>query len=351
VAVHQEVDFLVEAANIRAFLDTHGERKNIRIPRVFDELSSRTVLTLEFIEGTKISQVDLAVHDRSRLARLIVEDSFRQLFQDGLFHGDPHPGNILILPGDDLALLDFGLVGRLTPQMRDTLVMLALAIALRDADSVARLVYRVGVPDSRANLLGFRADIERILNRYLPHALGEISAQHLLRDLFDLAVQYRIRIPKEYALLSRAAIEVEGILRSLHPEMNVGEVVMPYARELLWGRYDPTKLQGSLMRALLRVQSLASELPVQLSQILLDLESGKFSINIKTEALEVMNRNLRAIGAVTFAGFCACGFIVGAFRESLCSGRSELPLPPPWWAELSPGTFSATASARSALPG
>jgi ubiquinone biosynthesis protein len=191
--------------------------------------------------------------------------------------------------------------------------MLALAIALRDADSVARLVYRVGVPDSRANLLGFRADIERILNRYLPHALGEISAQHLLRDLFDLAVQYRIRIPKEYALLSRAAIEVEGILRSLHPEMNVGEGVLPYARELLWGKYDPTKLQGSIMRALLRVQSLANELPVQLSQILLDLESGKFSINVKTEALEVMNRNLRAIGAVTFAGFCACGFIIGAF--------------------------------------
>lgn len=313
LAIHEELDFLTEASNIRAFHDTPRERKSIRIPKVFVDLSSRTVLTLEYLSGNKISQADLAIHDRARLARIIVEESFRQLFQDGLFHGDPHPGNILVLEGSDLALLDFGLVGRLTPQMRDTLVMLSLAIALRDSDSVARILYRVGVADSRANLIGFRNDIEKILGQYLPKTLGAINAQHLLRDLFDLAVQYRIRIPKEYALLSRAAIEVEGVLRSLHPELNVGEVVLPYAKELLLGQYDPSKLQGSVMRAMLRLQNLATELPVQLSQILLDLESGKFSVNVKTESLEVMNANLRALGAVTFAGFCACGFIVGVF--------------------------------------
>ena len=98
-----------------------------------------------------------------------------------------------------------------------------------------------------------------------------------MRDLLDLAVKYRIRIPKEYALLSRASVSTEGMLRSLYPEMNILEVALPYAKELLADRYDPSQLQGGLMRTLLRFQSLATDLPTQLSQILLDLESGKFT--------------------------------------------------------------------------
>ncbi len=130
---------------------------------MYSELSSRTVLTLEFIRGVKISQAELSPEDREQLARHIVDASFRQLFEDGLFHGDPHPGNILVLEGNRLALLDFGVVGRLSRAMQETLVMLVLAVALKDSDSVARILYRVGVPDARANLVGFRNDIEGLL--------------------------------------------------------------------------------------------------------------------------------------------------------------------------------------------
>lgn len=314
-AIHEELDFLNEAANIRAFYRNHLERKYLRIPKVYDELSSRTVLTLEFIPGVKISQADLSRHDRSALARNIVEASFRQLFEDGLFHGDPHPGNILVLEGDVIALLDFGIAGRVTKQMQETLVILVLSIALKDADSVARILYRLGAPDTRSNLLGFKNDIEGILTQHLPSSmtLGSVNTRHLLRDLFDLAVKYRIRIPKEYALLSRASVAIEGVLRSLHPDLKIAEVALPYARELLVGRYDPTHLQGGLMRTLLRVQTLAGDLPVQLSQILLDLESGKFSVTVRADQLDRLNSNLRNLAMISFGGLCACGFIVGTF--------------------------------------
>ncbi len=312
-AIHEELDFINEATNIRAFLDNHRERTAIKIPRVYSELSSRTVLTMEFIRGTKISQVELTDEERKTLAKNIVDVSFRQLFEDGLFHGDPHPGNILLLEDKRLALLDYGVVGRLTKPMQETLVMLCLAVALRDSDSVARILYRVGVPDSRANLVGFRNDIEAILGQHLPQTLGQVDAKTLLRDLLDLAVKYRIRIPKEYALLSRAAISTEGMLRTLYPEMNILEVVLPYAKELLAGRYDPSQLQGGLMRTLLRFQSLATDLPTQLSQILLDLESGKFSVTVRAEQFDKLNENLRSAAVIAFLGLCACGFIVGAF--------------------------------------
>ncbi len=313
LAIHEELDFLHEAQNIREFYRNHRERPYMRIPRVFDELTTRTVLTMEFLRGTKISQLDPSVHDKEKIARNLVEGAFRQLFQDGVFHGDPHPGNILVLEDGVVALIDFGIVGRITRQMQQTLVSLVMAIALKDSDSVARILYRVGVPDSRANLIGFRNDIDGILNQYLPTTLGEINAKNLLRDLFDLAVKYRIRIPREYAVLSRASISIEGILRTLSPNLPIAELATPYAKELLAGQYDPDQLQGGLLRTALRLQSVAQDLPVQLSQIMLDLESGKFSVTVKSEQLDRLNANLRALAAVGFLGLCACGFIVGAF--------------------------------------
>ncbi len=313
LAIHEELDFLHEAQNIREFHRNHKDRPYLKVPRVFDELTTRTVLTMEFIRGTKISQIDSAAHDKQTVARNLVEASFRQLFQDGIFHGDPHPGNILVLDDGVIALIDFGIVGRLTRQMQQTLVSLVMAVALKDSDSVARILYRVGVPDARANLVGFRNDIDGILHEYLPTTLGSINAQNLLRDLFDLAVKYRIRIPREYALLSRASISIEGILRSLSPDLQISELATPYARELLAEQYDPNMLQGGLLKAALRLQSVAQDLPVQLSQIMLDLESGKFSVTVKSDGLDRLNQNLRALGAIAFLGLCACGFVVGIF--------------------------------------
>ncbi len=312
-AIHEELDFIQEAANIRAFQENHRNRPYMTIPQVHAGLSSRTVLTMQFVRGVKVSQAQLSPEDRREVAGHLLDTSFRQLFEDGLFHGDPHPGNILVLEGNRVALLDFGVVGRLTRAMQETLVMLVLAVALKDSDSVARILYRIGAPDARANLMGFRNDIESVLGKYLTTTLGQVDARSVLRDLLDLAVKYHIRVPKEYALLGRASVSTEGILRTLHPDLNVIEVAMPYAKELLADRYDPSQLQGGLMRTLLRFQSMAADLPTQLSQILLDLESGKFSVTVRAEQFDRLNESLRTAAIVMFLGLCACGTIVGVF--------------------------------------
>jgi ubiquinone biosynthesis protein len=312
-AIHEELDFLNEAANTRAMYKNHEGRPYIRIPKVYDELTARTVLTLEFIDGVKLKDAKLDDEGKKTLARNIVESAFKQLFEDGLFHGDPHPGNFLVLPGPVMALLDFGLVGRVTRQMQETLIQLILAVALKDSESVARLIYRVGIPDTRANLIGFKNDIDAIIGQYLPRELKDVNAKNLLRDLLDLAVKYRIKVPREYAILARAAIATEGILRSLWPDMNVGEIALPYAKQLLAGRYEPQAIEGGVMKTLLRLQNVASDLPMQLSQILLDLESGKFSVTVRSDQMKELNQNLRALAVVAFSGLCACGFIVGSF--------------------------------------
>jgi ubiquinone biosynthesis protein len=312
-AVHEELDFLNEAANLRAFHRNYASRPGTHIPKVFDELTARTVLTMEFVDAPKLNAAALSVPEKQKLAAIILEGAFHQLFEDGLFHGDPHPGNLLVSSGPTLTLIDFGLVGRVTRQMQETLVQLVLAVGLKDSESVARILYRLGTPDSRTNLVSFRQDIDAILGTYLPTSLKDIDAKNLITDILNLAVKYKIRIPREYAILSRASIATEGILRSLYPDMPIGQIFFPYAKKLLSDRYDPAQLQTGIMKALLRFQNTASDLPIQLQQLMLDLESGKFTVTMRNEHLGELVGSLRSLAVVMFVGLCACGFIIGTF--------------------------------------
>jgi len=301
--VQEELDFKNEARNARAMAEASEGREFLVIPRVHDALSSSTVLTLDYLEGVKVSEItEAAGFDLKQVARHVIEASFRQLFEDGLFHGDPHPGNVLVLPGNRIALLDFGLVGRLTRAQQEALVTLIVAVALRDPETVARALHRIGAPDARLPIAEFRSDISRILDRYLGLKLGQIRTTSLLRDFLDLAVRHRIRIPKEYAVLSKASISIEGMIRRLHPDLDILEVGLPYAKELFLARFNPGDASGLVMRSLLKLQTLVEDVPSQLSQILVDLEAGKLRVNVHSEELERVAGHVRSLGATLVTG-------------------------------------------------
>ncbi len=315
-AIQEELDFVAEARNLEAFREKNDARPQIVIPTVRPELSCRTVLTMEYLRGVKITEIQ-DPQQRQALAQLVVELSFQELFEDGLFHGDPHPGNLLVLDDGRVGLLDLGVVGRLSPQMKQTLVILTLAIALRDADSVARLLYRVGIPDARTDLAAFRRDIEQVLARYLGKSLDQVDAASLLADLFDLAVRYRIKVPKEYALLSRAAITIEGILRQLDPKLDIAAAALPSLRRsmfsLLGGMGGSASLEGGLLRGVLRIQELTQDVPAQLSQVLMDLGGGKFMVNVQAQAFTEIVAALRRLAVVVLGSSLGASLVLGAF--------------------------------------
>ena len=337
--VHEELDFGNEARNAKEMGENARDRPFLVIPRVHEELSSSTVLTLDYVEGTKVSEVtERAGFDLEKVARNIIEAAFRQLFEDGLFHGDPHPGNILVLPGNRIALLDFGLMGRLSRVQREALVTLIVAVALRDPDSVARILNRIGVPDEHSPIAEFKDDIRHILERYLGLKLEEIRTATLLRDLLDLSVRHRIRIPKEYAVLAKASITVEGIIRRLYPRLDILEIGLPYAKELLFQRFNPGDASSTLMKSLLKIQGLAEDVPGQLTQILVDLEGGRFRVNVHSEDVERVGGHVRAIGVMLFLGLAVCGLTSGGL-VALALGAS------PW---LGASALAAAALASAA---
>ncbi len=177
-----------------------------------------------------------------------------------------------------------------------------MAVALRDPETVARILNRIGVPDAHTPIAEFREDIRGILERYLGLKLDEIRTATLLRDLLDLAVRHQIRIPKEYAVLAKAAITIEGIIRRLYPQLDILEVGLPYAKELLLSRFNPGDASALLMKTLLKLQGLAEDVPAQLAQILVDLEGGKFRVNVHSDDVDRVGAHVRALGVMLFLG-------------------------------------------------
>jgi ubiquinone biosynthesis protein len=169
--------------------------------------------------------------------------------------------------------------------------------------------------------MNFRQQIQGILERYMGLKLAEVDSGVLMSELVDLAMKYRIKIPKEYALLSKAAATTEGIVRQLDPDLDVTQAALPYARQLLFDRYNPGSMSGGFLRVLLQLQGFLQDTPQQLSQILMDLEGGKFNVQVRAEELSRLNSNVRALGILLFAGMIAAGLIVGAF--SLVGRASE----------------------------
>jgi ubiquinone biosynthesis protein len=311
-AIHEELDFANEARNARDMATASRDLPFVVIPGVHASHSSATVLTLDFVEGFKVT--DLAGregYDPQRVARNLIEAAFRQLFGGGIFHGDPHPGNILVLPGNRIAFLDFGLVGRIGRPMQEALITLLVAVALRDPETVARVLYRIGVPEAHTPITTLRDDISAILDRYLGLKLDQIRSSTLLTDMLDLAVRHKIKVPREYAILCKSSVTIEGLIRGLYPELDIMEVGLPYAKEMLFSRFQPGDASGALMKSMLKLQGLAEDVPSQLSQILADLEGGKFRVQVRSESIDRIADNVRSLGLTVFLGLLASALALG----------------------------------------
>jgi ubiquinone biosynthesis protein len=311
-AIHEELDFANEARNARDMAAASRDLPFVVVPAVHASLSTSTVLTLDYVEGVKVT--DLAGregYDAERVARNLIDAAFRQLFGGGIFHGDPHPGNILVLPGNRIALLDFGLVGRIGRPMQEALVTLLVAVALRDPETVARVLYRIGVPEAHTPISSLRDDISAILDRYLGLKLDQIRSSTLLTDMLDLAVRHKIKVPREYALLCKSSVTIEGVIRGLYPDLDVMEMGLPYAKEMLFSRFQPGDASGALMKSMLKLQGLAEDVPGQLSQILADLEGGKFRVHVRSESLDRIADNVRSLGLTVFLGLLASALALG----------------------------------------
>ena len=338
-ALQGEVDFRREARNLQAFARCNTGRAGVHVPYLVGELSGQTVLVMERIHGVRITDLTSSPARAQKVCERLVQIAFDHIFVDGLFHGDPPPGNILVDADDNIAFIDFGLIGQVPREIQDRMIMLLLALSVRDVDTIARLVIRLGDVEGRVAIAPLRAAISQLLDRYFGLSIGELSMASILSDLVELSTNFGVRLPKEMAILSKASVSIDGVIRSLHPGFDPTTVISARAEALMRERLDPRAMKGGGLRTALQLALVVQELPVQIGQALLDLERGQIQVTVKSEALQELNTTLRGVGMTIFGGILAGALVLAGFLtldvKALASAHAGL---------LAIGTFTAAGA-------
>ncbi|HEU5086415.1 MAG TPA: AarF/UbiB family protein, partial [Roseiflexaceae bacterium] len=297
--LRSELDFRQEGRNAERFRRNFAGNTSVHIPNIYWNYTSTRVLTSERLVGIKINDIaamDAAGVDRKRLARHSAELILQEVFKDGFFQGDPHPGNLFAMPGEVVGAVDFGQAIVLEPDTTHGLLLLLVALSQRDADGALRALQRLGMLTVTEITPVLRRDMLRFIDGFVDRPLAELSARETGEALFALVQRHQLHMPAPLALLLKAVIMMEGIGVQIDPDLDVFELARPYALKVLASNTSP---QASLQRALLRGRELLDaadslpRLPVALQQ----LTSGE--LTIQTRELEL--RRLAAAQATAGA--------------------------------------------------
>ena len=293
--IQREMDFAREGHTIDRFAANFAEDPAVHVPKVYWEQTGETVLTMEFVDGIKISefaQLTEAGYDLKVIARNGADAFLKQVLVHGFFHGDPHPGNLFILPGNTICLLDYGMVGRLGENLKFQLVDLLVAVLQRDADSVISQLLYSGELMDEANIRHLRRDLNEFIDDYYEVPLQEIKVGRLLTEFVEILTRYRIKFPSDLMLLAKALVTIEGIGRQLDPDFDMISHLRPFMEKLLHERVAPGSLARELLRTTKAYGSLMKNLPRDLKEFINRVNRNKFKIDLEHRGLEKLITDL-----------------------------------------------------------
>lgn len=318
-SITAELDFLQEAQNMRRFAKNFGDSEDVRIPFVVDDLTTEQVLVMEFLDGTPIRRARRDGFDMEQVGSTYLRAAYDMLFVHGFFHGDLHPGNVLVLPDGRLGLLDFGMVGSLTREMRNNVLSILMAAQRGDYRTIARLFYEIAIKDERVDYPAMERDSIEVLERNLTSDdMKDIQIGRLVTDLAHGAAKHGARVPLAYTMFFKALLTSEGLAKSLLHEQNPIAAAQPYFQRMLVETFGPDRLQEELHYHGLTLASLGSRIPVALAQFLEDLDHQRLGLNVRQHADPIaeaakerrLNRALVAGSAFTMT---LTGGVLGAW--------------------------------------
>ncbi len=298
-ALRAELDFDKEARNAERFALRNKGTKEMRVPAVYREYSSRRVLTMDYVEGIKLSELgrlDRAGLDRKALAGRYARTIFRQALMDGYFHGDPHPGNVLALPDGTLAWLDFGMMGRLSAETKTSFAAFVVALRNQSSKGVLRAISRMGAVPDEADRGRLLADIEELRDKYYKVPFERLRLGEAVHDLFTVALRHRIAIPRELTLLGKTFLTMEGVVTTLDPTFSVFDVAEPFGKKLFLERLNPRHWLSGWAEDLPDYIDLLNELPSNLKHVSRLLRQGKLRIEVATPQIEAIMAKMDRIG-------------------------------------------------------
>ena len=324
-SIRQELDYRLEAKNAQTFHRNFAGHPHVRTPRVYWSYTRPRVLTLELLEGTKISDLqpdDFPLEERREIAYLMTEAWMTMIFRHGFFHGDPHPANILVLGHPErIGLVDFGLAGKLSDDDMSRLTRLFIDAAEENVEALPKRLVDLGVRYDREREVEFVHRLRELYAKYYGVRLAEVDPMQVIREGFNLIYSMNLRLPARFVLLDKAIATLGSVGVELYPDFNVFEVAKPFARDLMVERYTPRRVLSRARRETRALAQIAREAPYQVHGLLEQAREGRLEVGFVHKGLDDFGRRLEhAFNRLVVALVVGAGLIGSSLIGILAKG-------------------------------
>ena len=296
-SIQKEMDFDNELMNIRHMNDNFKYNDKIIVPVTYPDYSTEKVLTMEYVEGVKLSEVivgDDPKYNKILIADRIVRSYFQQIFVDGFFHADPHPGNIFITDDNAVCFIDFGMMGVLDEEFRRNLAELMIHFSDRNIDGLVNQLIRMDILNEKTDINILKTDLNDLFAKYYGVELSRFNG--IIEDLLFLMQKYDVKLPNEFVLMARGLSMVENLGLRLDPNIDVVAILKPFARKLMVQRYNPFKMANNAKNSFFTFEHVLRSLPSLISKTMYKVEEGEVTVNIEVKHIsEIANQLSLAI--------------------------------------------------------
>jgi ubiquinone biosynthesis protein len=304
-SIMRELNFTREGRTVDRFAVNFAKSETVYTPKIFWDYTGDIVLTMEYVDGIKISAIEELTeqgYDLKEVAKRGADAFLKQVLDFGLFHADPHPGNVFILPDQVICMLDYGMVGRLGQDLKDQLIDLLQALLNRDVDRIISQLLYSGELTDNSDMKNLRRDLHDFIEDYYDIVLQDIKVGKLLSEFIEILTHHRIHFPADFMVLAKALVIMEGVGRQLDPDFNMISHMRPYVNKLVFERFSPKNISEQAGRIAQAYSSLAKNLPHDIKEFINRLNRNQFKIDLEHRGLEKLVTDLdRSSNRVSFA--------------------------------------------------
>lgn len=297
--LRSELNFRTEGENTEIFKENLSKDKHIAIPAVYWSYTTRRILTLEHINAISLSNLEALKKnniDCKLIARRISKSIFEQILRDGIYHGDPHPGNIMVFPDNKIVFLDFGMIGRLKGERKKQFLKILLGIAFRNSKLIVEAISGLNVMTKRSDIKKLKYEIDSLRDKYIELPLNDIELVEIFNEIFNLAFKYKIKIPNEFTMLVKTLATMEGVVEKLDPDLNILEIAEPIAKKLMFSLFSPQTINDGIKEGILDYGKLIKDFPDFMLNFIKKIEDEDYTLHFE---LNSTNRILKRFDQIT----------------------------------------------------
>ena len=334
-SILKELDFINESINAQRFynniLADKGTDQYARAPKVYQKFTTEKILALEFINGIKIDRIRKLEEkkvDKKLIAKRLSKSFFKQIFEYGFFHADPHPGNLLVLPNRHICYLDFGMMGSILPRDIKIFGQLFIAITKKDIKNIIDALQLLSNTTSIKNLRDLEFDINEFVEKYYVRDVHDNEMSTVLLELKDIIVAHGLKVPTHFYLFARSLVTLEGVLEKLDPDLDQFEMVKPFLSKSVSRKYDPIKIGKKVVNSIYEISDYMEVFPRDLKNAIRKINSGHIEVDLTHKGIDHMVNSLQRVTKQIISAFIIVALIIG-------SSLFIITAIPPLWNDIS----------------